>query len=74
MCPYELTVTSRYQADTEIYFTTTVVLWKEAYLVEDYSKYLNEVYSFHTYRKTSISHPARMCVSTVCSSSFRRTP
>lgn len=50
------------EADTEIYFTTTMLLWKETYLVEDYSKYLNEVYGFHTFRKTSISHPARMCV------------
>lgn len=63
---------SWYQADVEIYFTTTMPLWKEAYLVEDYSKYLNEVYGFHTFRKTSISHPTRMCVSTVCSSSLRR--
>lgn len=63
---------SWYQADTEIYLTTTMLLWKEAYLVEDYSEYLNEVYGFHTYMKTSISHSARMCVSTVCSSSFRR--
>lgn len=74
MCAYmNLQPGSWYQADTEIYFTTTMLLWKETYLVEDYSKYLNEVYGFHTFRKTGVSHPARMCVSTVHSSSFRRT-
>lgn len=74
MCAYtNLQPGSWYQADTDIYFTTTMLLWKETYLVEDYSKYLNEVYGFHTFRKTSVSHPARMCVSTVHSSSFRRT-